>query len=397
MSLRICLGFAKLTIESTTQKAVKPKVSLRTRHLIRPFSLYHCLFGIMLLATVPSAQASLDGYWSYDEFLARYPEQKALTVALDNQVQTDPEPMQRALTPIKISVVVPGQQISDYWQRNVRAFERRLQALNIPYQLKEVTTRPNNDIREQSASLYSALRDGADYLVFTLNSVRHRKFINHVLSQKKTKLILQNITTPVKAWQGNQPFLYVGFDHQRGSRLLADYYQTRYPKGANYSVLYFSQGYVSDARGDTFIEAMSRHGDSELVSAYYTKGDQHSGYQAAKAMLNNNPQLDFIYACATDVAFGAIKALDALGRKNVGVNGWGGGSAELDAVMSGQLDATVMRMNDDTGIAMAEAIKRDLQQKAVPVVYSGRFNVVTQYDDPNRIEALKKQAFRYSD
>ncbi|OOE98293.1 substrate-binding domain-containing protein [Salinivibrio sp. IB643] len=359
--------------------------------------MYHYLLGIMLLATVPSAQASLNDYWSYDEFLARYPEQKALTATLDKQVQSDPAPMQRALAPIKISVVVPGQQISDYWQRNVRAFERRLQALNIPYQLKEVTTRPNNDIREQSASLYAALRDGADYLVFTLNSVRHRKFINHVLSQKKTKLILQNITTPVKAWQGNQPFLYVGFDHQRGSQLLADYYQTRYPKGANYSVLFFSQGYVSDARGDTFIETMSRYGDSQLVSAYYTKGDQHSGYQAAKAMLNNNPQLDFIYACATDVAFGAIKALEELGRGEVGVNGWGGGSAELDAVMSGQLDATVMRMNDDTGVAMAEAIKRDLQQKAVPVVYSGRFNVVTQYDDPDRIEKLKQHAFRYSD
>ncbi|WP_074213342.1 substrate-binding domain-containing protein [Salinivibrio sp. ES.052] len=346
---------------------------------------------------MPSAQASLNGYWSYDEYLAKHPAQKALTAELDSQVQTDPVPMQHTQEPVKISVVVPGQQISDYWQRNVRAFERRLTALNIPYQLKEVTTRPNNDIREQSASLYSALRDGADYLVFTLNSVRHRKFINHVLSQKKTKLILQNITTPVKAWQDNQPFLYVGFDHQRGSRALAEYYQARYPKGADYSVLYFSQGYVSDARGDTFIDAMSRQGNNDLLSAYYTKGDQDSGYQAAKAMLNNNPQLDFIYACATDVAFGAMKALEELNRGAVGLNGWGGGSAELDAIAAGRLDATVMRMNDDTGIAMAEAIKRDLQQQPVPVVYSGQFEVVTRYDDPERIETLKQHAFRYSD
>ena len=42
------------------------------------------------------------------------------------------------------------------------------------------------------------------------------------------------------------------------------------------------------------------------------------------------------------------------------INGWGGGSAELEAIERGDLDVTVMRMNDDTGIAMAEAIKWDL-------------------------------------
>lgn len=372
-------------------------MSLRTRHLNDAIRFFRWLTGLTLLMVMSSAHGSLNGFWSYDEYLALHPEQKSLTTELDAQVQAEPVPFLGAMEPIKISVVVPGEQISDYWQRNVRAFERRLNALNIPYQLQQVTTRPNTDIREQSASLYAALRDGADYLIFTLNSVRHRKFINHVLSQNKTKLILQNITTPVKAWQDNQPFLYVGFDHQRGSRALATYYQERYPEGVNYSVLYFSQGYVSDARGDTFIEAMSSHADSNLLSAYYTKGDRESGYQAAKAMLNNNPTLDFIYACATDVAFGAVQALDELGRDTVGLNGWGGGSAELDAIAAGQLDVTVMRMNDDTGIAMAEAIKRDIEHQPVPVVYSGRFEVVTRYDDPKRIEALKKKAFRYSD
>jgi len=353
--------------------------------------------GVIIWMMTSNALAALNDYWSYSEYLRLHPEQNALTEQLDRQVQAEPEPLKAAPQPIKISVVVPGEQISDYWQRNILALERRLQALNIQYELEQVTTRPNNDIREQSASLYAALRDGADYLIFTLNSVRHRKFINHVLSQNKTKLILQNITTPVKSWQDNQPFLYVGFDHQEGSLALADYFNARYPQGAAYSVLYFSQGYVSDARGDTFIDAMNNHSHNHLVSAYYTKGDQASGYEAAKAMLNNNEKLDFIYACATDVAFGAINALDDLNRHEVVINGWGGGSAELDALQRGDLDVTVMRMNDDTGVAMAEAIKRDLQDQAVPVVYSGRFEIVTKEDSPERINALKKQAFRYSD
>ncbi|GAJ70301.1 autoinducer 2-binding periplasmic protein LuxP precursor [Vibrio sp. JCM 18904] len=46
---------------------------------------------------------------------------------------------------------------------------------------------------------------------------------------------------------------------------------------------------------------------------------------------------------------------------------------------------------------MAEAIKWDLEGKPVPTVYSGDFEVVTKSDSPERIEALRKRAFRYSD
>lgn len=60
------------------------------------------------------------------------------------------------------------------------------------------------------------------------------------------------------------------------------------------------------------------------------------------------------------------------------------------------LDVTVMRINDDTGIAMAEAIKRDLEGEAVPVVYSGDFEIVTK-DNSQKIDVFKQRAFRYSD
>lgn len=56
-----------------------------------------------------------------------------------------------------------------------------------------------------------------------------------------------------------------------------------------------------------------------------------------------------------------------------------------------------MRMNDDTGVAMAEAIKMDLEDKPVPTVYSGDFEIVTSQDSEERIQELKLRAFRYSD
>ncbi|ANQ23693.1 ABC transporter substrate-binding protein [Vibrio natriegens] len=359
------------------------------------------IFSLVLVAGIaPAAHPSqvLNGYWEYQEFLKEFPEQKQLTNALAEAVREKPIPVTSdKKRELKISVVYPGQQISDYWIRNIDAFEKRLDKLNINYQLNQVFTRPNADIKQQSLSLMEALKSNSDYLIFTLDTTRHRKFIEHVLDSKKTKLILQNITTPVRDWDKHQPFLYVGFDHAEGSRKLAKEFSQRFPQNTHYSVLYFSEGYISDVRGNTFINQVNRDSNFELQSAYYTKATKQSGYEAAKASLDKYPDVDFIYACSTDVALGAVEALAELGRDDIMINGWGGGSAELDAILDGELDITVMRMNDDTGIAMAEAIKWDLEGKSVPTVYSGDYEVVTTSDSPERIEALRKRAFRYSD
>tara|TARA_Y100001956_G_C4125498_1_gene189820 strand:+ start:261 stop:1313 length:1053 start_codon:yes stop_codon:yes gene_type:complete len=340
----------------------------------------------------------LNGYWQYEDYLKEFPQQKKLTEELTNAVRDYPIPVGiKQNEPISISVVYPGQQVSDYWSRNIKAFETRLEKLGISYKINQVFTRPNVDVRQQSLSLLEAIQNNTDYLIFTLDTTRHRKFIEHVMSSTDTKLILQNITTPVRAWDDHQPFLYVGFDHIHGARLLEQYYKDKVEKESRYSVLYFSEGYVSYARGDTFIEEMSHHDSYKLSSSFYTTATRKSGYKTALQAVKSDADLSFIYACSTDVALGAADALRELNRTDIMLNGWGGGTAELDAIANGDLDVTVMRMNDDTGIAMAEAIKWDIEGKQVPHVYSGDFEVVTSEDSPKKIETFKQRAFRYSD
>ena len=338
----------------------------------------------------------LNGYWEYQDYLSKFPEQKALTDKMIEAVQNHPVPLRKIQDePITISVVYPGQQISDYWVRNIEAFEKRLDKLRINYQINQVFTRVNADITQQSISLQEAIENKTDYLIFTLDTTRHRKFIEHVLTSTDTKLILQNITTPVRSWADRQPFMYVGFDHATGSLKLAEYFKSNSKSDSQYSVLYRSEGYISGARGDTFIHDVNTDTNFALKSSFYTKSDKESGYQAAKISIAKDKDLDFIYACATDVALGAADAIRESGR-DILLNGWGGGSAELEAIERGDLDVTVMRMNDDTGIAMAEAIKWDLTGLAVPTVYSGDFELVTKEDSPERISELKQRAFRYS-
>ncbi len=367
-------------------------------HLIKSiFFSFLCSFPAFS-ASLPVHFSVLSEYWGYREFLDHFPEQNRLTGKLAGVVNSAPVPLSvKQKQVVNISVIYPGEQVSDYWRRNIVAFRKRMDELSIDYRITQIFTRPNADIDQQSQFLNDALSSHADYLVFTLDTGRHKKFIEHVLYHSETKLILQNITTPVVEWSEHQPFMYVGFDHATGSRLLAEYIKSVYSAPVHYGLLYFSPGYISDVRGDTFVHALNQAGGYYLQSSYYTRANKESAYHATHKLVDMYPKLDFIYACSTDVALGAVEALKSLGRTDIRVNGWGGGSAELEAISRGELAVTVMRMNDDTGVAMAEAIKWDLEGKPVPTVYSGSFEILPAGSEKKRIAQLKKQAFRYSD
>lgn len=346
------------------------------------------IFLIMLKALVFA-----DGFWTIDEYVHRNPIQKSLMRQFEHIVQDDAVVLNQPHKKVKISILYPGNQITDYWQRSQKSYEARMKELNIEYEINAVFVDENN-VKMLQTKLKEILSYDSDYLFFTLNIDGHKKLISQLISQQKPKLILQNITTPLKEWGENQPFMYVGFDHIEGTKLLARYFQAKFPHGSRYLMLYHNQGYVSQMRGDEFINMLNN--SHKLDGSFYT----YVNKEIAKTTVleyKNIHDIDFIYNCSTDIAIGASEALDALKLQNkIMINGWGGGSSELEMIEKKTLDVTVMRMNDDNGVAMAEAIKLDLLKQSVPLIYSGKFELVDTSTSKEYIEELKKRAFRYS-
>ena len=300
---------------------------------------------------------------------------------------------------IKIYMIYPGNQISDYWKRSKSSFEARLQEIGIKYELKDYFTKPTDEIDKQANALFKALQDETDYLIFTLDAKKHLKFVNIILNRKNPKLILQNITTPLKVLSTKQPFLYVGFDHVTGAKILADEYLKQVKKGSKYAVLYGAQGYVSKMRGDGFINYIKKSSSLQMVDSYYTNFNKEKAKLATFDIINNHKDIDFIYACSTDIALGAIEAIKEKGLLGkIKVNGWGGGSNELTSIQKGEMHFTVMRINDDNGVAMAEAINLDLSTKSnkIPLIFSGDFQLIKKGLSEKKLNVLKAKAFRYS-
>ena len=346
------------------------------------------VFVVLFVNVVVASQ-----YYSVDEYIQKHPDQKALMQRFDAIVQGDAIKIDTPHNTVKIAMLYPGGQIGDYWRRSQESFEARMQELGIDYTIDAIFVEETDELGLKR-SLLKLLQNESDYLIFTLNVSGHQKLISQLINNQKQKIILQNITTPLKEWEGMQPFMYVGFDHIEGTKLLAKYFAKKHKEDAKYLMLYHTQGYVSQMRGDSYIEMMQ--GVHALQGAYYTDVSK----EKAKEFVLHHQDIegvDYIYNCSTDIAIGASEALQELGlQESVAINGWGGGSAELEMVEQGLMDVTVMRMNDDNGVAMAEAIKLDILGKEVPLVYSGSFKVVDKTLDTQRVQEYKNRAFRYS-
>jgi autoinducer 2-binding periplasmic protein LuxP len=342
---------------------------------------------------------STQHYLTYKEFSSLYSQKQNGTNEFASRIRKNGERYKGDQNrPIRIAIIYPGRQASDYWQRSLSSFEARLAESQVPYEIHSHFSQPGKELKLQEEQIAAALKNDPDYLIFTLDATKHQRIIERLITRKRPKVILQNITTPLGQWGNTQPFMYVGFDHGTGTELLADEYLRRFERGGKYAIFYGLAGYVSQMRGGTFKSLMHKRPKMELVAEYYTGFNRNKAYEAATHLLKNQPSLQFIYSCSTDIALGVMDAIKEQGRENqVVTNGWGGGRAELQAIKNHKLDLTVMRMNDDNGVAMAEAILWQSQGRQTPTVYSGDMHLVTKEMSSQKIEQLSNRAFRYSD
>ncbi len=320
-------------------------------------------------------------------------------LAFSQSVATAPVTFQGGLhRPVKIVTIYPDQQASSYWRRNLVSMTARLEELNIRYKWTHFSSQAHQT-RLQEQQLAKALQLKPDFLVINIDSSRIRKLLGRVLYRGTPKIIVPNQTIPNTQWQDYPPLLYTGFDHEEGSRMLATHLFDTYGNDARYAIICGTNGQVSQLRTQGFHQiAIDRQAPPPLVE-FFTDQTPDKIYRAASDIVNSYNQVDFIFCTTTDIALNTSRALKDLGRKDaIAINGWGGGEKELEALQQGDLAATVMRMNDDSGVSIAEAVKFVLEdrQQQIPRLFCGTMKLLSAAN-LCQIEDLRKQAFRYSE
>ena len=135
------------------------------------------------------------------------------------------------------------------------------------------------------------------------------------------------------------------------------------------------------------------------IYEHYGEYQREGGFAGTNLILQAYPEAKVIHNANTAMAMGSVEAQVAAGKeKEIFSTGWGGTGLELDAIRRGELDATPMRMGDDVGAATAEAIRADLEGRNadMPLVFLGRITVAHDQMSKDELDALQKEAFRFS-
>lgn len=353
---------------------------------------------VLLLASVCPVMAEM--MLSVEDIRRENPEEAGRMDAFEQVVVNPAQTAAETMDEVVIAVVYPEIQQSLYWARNIDALTARLQERGVRYRLARFAS-PPHDVDLQLLLVREALALDPDYLLFHLDSPRHIHTVDWLLARQRPVVLLQNVTSLPARWKiGSRPLLSTGFDHQTGTAMLADYFHRRFGrKGAKYAMITTAPGYLSEVRGDHFVNQLVAKGMGRPVDRYFVPISYEEGYAAGLELALRHDDLDFIYVAATDLALGAAAALrDKFPGRDLVLNGWGGGESELDALQAGLLGVTVMRMNDDAGVAQADAIWLHLTGRGeeVPVLWSGQFALVEAGMDQEEVARLQQRAFRYS-
>lgn len=99
----------------------------------------------------------------------------------------------------------------------------------------------------------------------------------------------------------------------------------------------------AQVRSDGYAEVLSQFPDLELLQTETANWDRAEGKEKMELMLSAHPDLKGVISGNDEMALGAIQALKDAGREDVLVLGFDGNQDAVDAVIAGEMVATVLQ------------------------------------------------------
>ncbi|MBP6062619.1 MAG: ribose ABC transporter substrate-binding protein RbsB [Fusobacteriaceae bacterium] len=129
-------------------------------------------------------------------------------------------------------------------------------------------------------------------------------------------------------------------------------------------------------RGKGFNEAIN--GKLTVVAKQAADFDRTKGLTVTENILQAQPEVNAIFAHNDEMALGAIKALEASGRKNVMVVGFDATDDAVKAVKDGKMAATVAQKPSEIGAKGVEIADKIAKKETVPAYVPVELELVTK-------------------
>ena len=301
---------------------------------------------------------------------------------------------------IKIALIYPSADLSDFWSRNYHALTSRLNDLRIAYTIDEFSSRQiDHALQTYYTDQVLAKEEAYDYVIFGPSELSvQADNIQRLASSEAFKTYIWAFHTPMKNWT-HQPDAWFDFSSAKGAAALCDFVIKQLGNDVFYAMNRGIPGITDDQRSGDFKACVTERGNWLNLYEHFGQYQATGGRDGVELVIQSFPEVTMLHNANTAMTLGALEYLQEQGlQQQLYVTGWGGTAAEIELIKSGDLSATPMRMGDDVGVATAEAIKFDLLGKSdqVPQIYLGRIEVVDKSMSNEQIDKLTAEAFRYS-
>ena len=301
---------------------------------------------------------------------------------------------------ISIAIVHPKDDVSDFWQRSLSALTMRLSELGIAFKIREfISKQVEHSLQTRYTDEILANQGDYDFVIFGPSSLETQADnIRRLAASESFETLIWAFHTPPGSWQ-HQPLAWFDFSSQQGAELFCNYLIARLGKNVSYFLNRGMPGITDTHRSRNFSDCVQEKGGWNLVYEHFGQYQTYGGADGAAIADENFTDAAVIHNANTAMAVGSINELRKRNSlEKFFVTGWGGTEYELALIQKGEMNATPMRLNDDVGVATAEAIRLVLEDKTekIPNIYLGRITVACDGMSDQELLKLKKEAFRYS-
>ncbi|MEM7024468.1 MAG: substrate-binding domain-containing protein [Pseudomonadota bacterium] len=300
--------------------------------------------------------------------------------------------------PLTIAVVYPSQDVSDFWLRSYLAMEARLNEIGIPFEAVQFASNMGDYVL-QSTYAEQVAREDYDYVIFGPSEIIAQQDDIKLLMDSGKKVIVLNYDTPLQVWGDDQPMMYTTFSHLFGALNICNWVVENLGTEGTYALVRGIPGGIDDQRSGGFRDCLEEKSNWQLAYEHYGDFQREGGFNGAQQIISGYPEVTLLHNANTAMAMGAISAVQAADAADkLFVTAWGGTGDELEALRAGELGATPMRMSDDVGVSMAEAIRHDIEGRGdeLPLVFLGRIDIVSGDSGAEVVDAFEREAFRYT-
>lgn len=187
-----------------------------------------------------------------------------------------------------------------------------------------------------------------------------------VANQKKLPVI-----TLDRAANKGQVIAHIASDNTAGGEMAGNYIAEKLGKGAKIIQLEGLAGTsAARERGAGFAKAAKAH-DFKILASQPADFDRSKGLNVMENLLTAQPEVQAVFAQNDEMALGALRAIQAAGKKDLVLVGFDGTDDGVKAVKDGKMAATIAQQPDKIGEigvqTAAKVLKGEKVEAAIPV------------------------------